>query len=312
MRAARADTAGSAVAAPSDPVTAGAPKITAVPAHLPKDDHVTPHSDHGPGGPAHGFGIDIGGTGIKGALVDLRDGSLISDRFRLDTPKPSTPAAVATTVAAVAGQVHYQGPVGVTFPGVVMHGTVETAANVDTSWVGTSLIDTLAPVLPGPVTGLNDADAAGLAEVRYGAGEDRPGLVIMVTLGTGIGTALIHDGVLVPNAELGHMEVDGHDAESRASVAARERRGLTWEQWARKVQKYLRQLEKLLWPELFILGGGVSKRPDKWFDLIDTRTPRVIAKLANNAGIVGAALAAAEAESRPTARTARATSSRVQ
>lgn len=246
--------------------------------------------------PEHqGLGVDIGGTGIKGALVDLRDGSLASERFRLDTPHPSTPAAVATTVAAVVAQMPHIGPVGVTFPGVVMRGTVLTAANVDSSWVGTSLVDTLTPVLPGPVTGLNDADAAGLAEVRYGAGEDSDGLVIMVTLGTGIGTALIYDGTLVPNAELGHMEVDGHDAESRASVSARERRGMTWEQWARKVQKYLRRLEKLLWPELFIIGGGVSRRPEKWFDEIDTRTPKVIAKLANNAGIVGAALAAAEA-----------------
>lgn len=273
---------------------------------------MTRNHDEAPEDPTHlGLGIDIGGTGIKGALVDLRDGTLASERFRLDTPNPSTGKAVARTVGEVAGNVRYQGPVGVTFPGVVMHGTVQTAANVDASWVGTSLIDTLSPVLPGPVTGLNDADAAGLAEVRYGAGEDRAGLVIMVTLGTGIGTALIHDGVLVPNAELGHMEVDGHDAESRASVAARERRGMTWEQWARKVQKYLRRLEDLLWPELFILGGGISKKPDRWFDLIESRTPRVVAKLANNAGIVGAALAASEAQTRPTGRAVRATSSRI-
>lgn len=257
--------------------------------------------------PSHqGLGVDIGGTGIKGALVDLRDGSLISERFRLDTPHPSTPQAVADTVGKVVAKMPHTGPIGVTFPGVVMRGTVLTAANVDSSWVDTSLVDTLAPVLPGPVTGLNDADAAGLAEVRFGAGEDRPGLVIMITLGTGIGTALIHDGVLVPNAELGHMEVDGHDAESRASVSARERRDMSWEHWARKVQKYLRRLEKLLWPELFIIGGGVSKKPDKWFPLIDTRTPKVIARLANNAGIVGAALAAAEASGHP--RVARQTS----
>ena len=245
--------------------------------------------------PRLGLGIDIGGTGIKGALVDLGDGSLASDRVRIDTPQPATPAAVAETVGDVARQLRHTGRVGVTFPGVVMHGTVQTAANVDASWVGTSLTDTLAPVLPGPVTALNDADAAGLAEVRYGAGEGRSGLVIMVTLGTGIGTALIHDGILVPNAELGHLEIDGHDAEKRASVSARERRDMTWHQWARKVQRYLRHLEQLLWPELFILGGGVSKQPDKWFDDIQTRTPRVIARLANNAGIVGAALAAAEA-----------------
>lgn len=240
------------------------------------------------------IGIDIGGTGIKGAVVDLRDGHLLSERVRFDTPNPSTPAAVAGIVGQVAGRLDGSGPVGVTFPGVVIRGTVHTAANVDESWVGTSLVDTLAPVLPGPVTALNDADAAGLAEVRYGAGEDRDGLVIMVTLGTGIGTALIYDGMLVPNAELGHIEVGGHDAESRASVSARERRDMTWEQWAHKVQRYLRRLEDVLWPDLFVIGGGVSRKPDKWFDLIRTRTPKVIATLANNAGIVGAALAAAE------------------
>lgn len=242
------------------------------------------------------LGIDIGGTGIKCALVNVPDGSLASDRFRLDTPHPSTPEAVAKTVAEVVRNVDFTGPVGVTFPGVVMHGTVQTSANMDSSWTGTSLSGTLAPVLPGPVTTLNDADAAGLAEVRYGAGEGRPGLILMVTLGTGIGTALIYDGVLVPNSELGHIEVGGHDAESRASVSARERRNMTWEQWAGKVQKYLRHLENVLWPDLFIIGGGVSKRPEKWFDLIETRTPKVIATLVNNAGIVGAALAAATAD----------------
>jgi polyphosphate glucokinase len=245
--------------------------------------------------PSHAIGIDIGGTGIKAALVDLENGSLISDRFRLDTPHHSTPPAVAETVGAVVSQIGDAGanmPVGVTFPGVVMHGTVKTSANMHPSWVDTSLVDTLAPVLPSVPYTLNDADAAGLAEVRYGAGEGRDGLIIMVTLGTGIGTALIYDGVLVPNAELGHIEVDGHDAESRASASARERRNMSWEKWAGKVQKYLRKLEDVLWPDLFIIGGGVSKRPEQWFDLIDTRTPKVIATLVNNAGIVGAALAA--------------------
>lgn len=240
------------------------------------------------------IGVDIGGTGIKAALVDIASGSLLSDRFRQDTPHPSTPQAVAQTVAAVVGSIEGQAPVGVTFPGVVMHGTVKTSVNMDSSWAGTSIADTLAPVVPCLTTTLNDADAAGLAEVRYGAGEGRSGLIIMVTLGTGIGTALIYDGVLVPNAELGHIEVGGHDAESRASASARERRDMTWEKWAGKVQKYLRSLENVLWPDLFIIGGGVSKRPERWFDLIETRTPKVIATLENNAGIVGAALAAAQ------------------
>ena len=188
------------------------------------------------------------------------------------------------------------GPIGTTFPGVITQGVVRTTANMDSSWTDVSLFDTLTPTLPGLVATINDADAAGLAEVRYGAGEDRDGLICMVTLGTGIGTALIYDGVLIPNAELGHLELDGHDAESRASAAARERRDMTWEKWAGKVQRYLRHLETVLWPDLFIIGGGVSKRPEKWFDLIETRTPKVIATLVNNAGIVGAALAAATAQ----------------
>lgn len=241
------------------------------------------------------LGIDIGGTGIKGAVVDLDDGSLISERFRLDTPQPSTPDAVVDTAAKVADHFDYTGPIGVTFPGVVLGGVVHSAANVDRSWKGASLLELISSKVAGPVCVLNDADAAGLAEVRYGAGQGHRGVVILVTLGTGLGTALIHDGRLVPNAELGHIEVDGHDAESRASVSARERRGMSWDEWSGKVQTYLQTLENLLWPELFILGGGVSKKPDKWFPQIKIRTEIVIATLANNAGIVGAALSAAEA-----------------
>lgn len=244
--------------------------------------------------PQRAFGIDIGGTGIKGGVVDLRSGELVGERYRLDTPQPSTPEAVAETCGSVAHQFDYRGPVGLTFPGVVQHGTVLTAANVDHAWIGTSLVDTATPHLPGPVTVLNDADAAGLAEVRYGAGRGHRGLVVMVTLGTGIGTALIHDGQLIPNAELGHIEIDGHDAEHRAAASARDRKGLSWEEWAERVDVYLRTLEKLLWPELFILGGGVSKKADKWMPHLHTRTELVVAQMLNNAGIVGAALAAVE------------------
>ena len=242
------------------------------------------------------FGIDIGGTGIKGGVVDLRGGVLIGQRFRLDTPQPSTPEAVATTAGKVAANFDYQGPFGVAFPGVVLGGVVKTAANVDKGWVDTSLKGAMEPELPGPVTVLNDADAAGLAEARYGAGRGRRGLVIVVTFGTGIGIALINDGKLVPNAELGHLELDGHDAESKAAASARERDGLSWEQWAKRASKYLRTLENLLWPELFILGGGISKKPEKWVPLLKSRTPVVVAQLINNAGIVGAALAASEAD----------------
>lgn len=240
------------------------------------------------------FGIDIGGSGIKGGIVDLGSGELIGERYRLDTPQPSTPAAVAETCGTVADQFDYRGPVGLTFPGVVQHGTVLTAANVDVSWIGTSLVDTATPHLPGPVTVLNDADAAGLAEVRYGAGRGHRGLVVMVTLGTGIGTALIHDGQLIPNAELGHIEIDGHDAEHRAAASARDRKGLSWQEWAERVDEYLRTLEKLLWPELFVVGGGVSKKADKWLPHLHTKTELVVAEMLNNAGIVGAALASVE------------------
>ncbi|WP_029137348.1 polyphosphate--glucose phosphotransferase [Nakamurella lactea] len=244
--------------------------------------------------PTKAFGIDVGGTGIKGGIVDLSTGELIGERYRLDTPQPSTPESVAKTCGAVAENFDYAGPVGLTFPGVIQKGTVMTAANVDHSWIGTSLVTTADPHLPGPVTVLNDADAAGLAEVRYGAGAGQSGLVMMVTLGTGIGTALIHDGVLIPNAELGHIEIDGHDAERRAAASVKERKDLSWEDWAKRVTKYLQTIENLLWPQLIILGGGVSKKPDKWVPLLETRTRLVVAEMRNNAGIVGAALAAVE------------------
>jgi polyphosphate glucokinase len=169
-----------------------------------------------------------------------------------------------------------------------------TAANLHHSWIGTSLADVLGPHLPGPAAFVNDADAAGLAEVRYGAGRDRSGLVVVVAFGTGIGTALIDDGRLVRNSELGHIEIDGHDAETKASIAAMERADLSWAEWAHRASTYLKHLEKLLWPELFIIGGGLTKHSEKWLDLLECRTPRVVAALGNNAGIVGAALTAAE------------------
>lgn len=242
------------------------------------------------------FGIDIGGTGIKGGVVDLRGGVLIGERFRLDTPQPATPQSVAETAGKVAANFDYNGPFGVAFPGVVLDGVVKTAANVDKSWIDTSLQKAMEPQLPGPVTVLNDADAAGLAEARYGAGRGISGLVVMVTFGTGIGIALINDGRLVPNAELGHLELDGHDAETKAAASARERDDLSWEQWAKRASKYLHHLENLLWPKLIILGGGISKKPDKWVPHLKTRTPLAVAQLINNAGIVGAALRAAEAD----------------
>ena len=242
------------------------------------------------------FGIDIGGTGIKGGVVDLATGELQGERKRIDTPQPATPDAIGDTARQVAAGFDYQGVYGVDFPGVVENGVVKTAANVDKSWVDTDLVKLMDGRLAGPVTALNDADAAALAEVRYGAGRGHDGLVIMVTFGTGIGIGMIHKGVLIPNSELGHLELDGHDAESRAAASARERDDLSWEQWAKRANRYLQTLENLLWPELFVLGGGISKKPDKWVPHLKTRTKTVVASLINNAGIVGAALAAHEAQ----------------
>lgn len=240
------------------------------------------------------LGVDVGGTGIKGAVVDLDTGELVTERFRIETPQPATPEAVGATIAEVARSFDYTGPVGVDFPGVVLEGVVQTAANVDETWIGTSLPETVGHLLPGPSVFLNDADAAGLGEVRYGAGRGQHGTIIMVTFGTGIGTALIHEGHLVPNAELGHIEIGGEDAELRAAAIAREREDLSWDDWADRASRYLRTLEALLWPRLFILGGGISKKPHKWVPRLETRTPLVTAELLNNAGIVGAALAASE------------------
>jgi polyphosphate glucokinase len=245
-----------------------------------------------PSGPV--LGIDIGGTGIKGAIVDLGSGELRSERFRLDTPTDSTPDAVADTVAAVADSFGHQGLSGITFPGVIHDGVAMTAANLDKVWIGTSLTETIGARLAGPSVFVNDADAAGLAEVAYGAGQGHRGLVIMVTFGTGIGTALIHDGRLIPNSELGHIEIGGVEAETTSAVSAMKREGLSWEEWAARASIYLQRLEILVWPELIILGGGISKKAERWLHLIENRTPLVVAKHINNAGIVGAALAAHE------------------
>jgi polyphosphate glucokinase len=242
------------------------------------------------------LGIDIGGSGIKGGIVDLEVGELVGERERLETPKPATPADVAATVGKVAGSLDVTGPCGVAFPGVVMDGVAYTGVNLAKGWPGTSLRDVVGPHLPGPAVYLNDADAAGLAEAFYGAGRGRRGLVVVVTFGTGIGIALVHDGHLVPNAELGHIEIDGHDAESKAADSARKRENLSWEQWAARASRYLNVLENLIWPELFVLGGGVSKKAEQWVPLLKTRTPLELAQLRNSAGIIGAALAGYEAE----------------
>ncbi|MGK5112641.1 MULTISPECIES: polyphosphate--glucose phosphotransferase [unclassified Geodermatophilus] len=241
-----------------------------------------------------GFGVDIGGSGIKGCLVDLDKGELQGERLRIETPQPSLPEPVYDVVARIVDHFDWQGRIGVTFPGVLKRGVAHTAANVDKSWLGTDLAAGLAERVPDGVQTLNDADAAGLAEMRYGAGRDRNGVVLMLTFGTGIGSALFTDGVLVPNTEFGHIQVDGEDGERRASAAARDREELSYPAWARRVDRYLDVLEASVWPDLIIVGGGVSKKAHKWVPLLSTRTPVVPAELLNDAGIVGAALAAEE------------------
>lgn len=241
-----------------------------------------------------GFGVDIGGSGIKGCTVDLRSGSLAEERIRVPTPQPATPQAVAEVVAEITHEFGWNGPMGVTLPCVIKQGVALTAANIDPSWKGVDAASLFSEYCGVPVVVLNDADAAGLAEMRFGAGRDQDGAVLLLTFGTGIGSALFLDGELVPNTELGHLQVDGADAEHRAAAAARDAEGLSWGEWAARVSRYLQVLEDLCWPDLYIVGGGVSRKADKWLSTLECRTPVVAAALRNDAGIVGAAAAAAE------------------
>jgi len=247
------------------------------------------------------FGIDFGGSGIKGAPVDLVVGEFAAERVRIETPRKATPQHVVKVVADLVEQAKLpeDGAVGITVPGVVKNGVVHTAANIDPSWVGTDAQSLFADRLERPVTVVNDADAAGLAESRYGAAKGVQGLVIVTTLGTGIGSALIHQGSLVPNSELGHLEVDGHDAESRAANSVRERKDLSWKAWAKALTRYYRAVEAVLSPDLFVIGGGVSKHAERFVPLIEVDTPIVPATLRNSAGIIGAALHAHEHGRRP-------------
>ncbi len=239
------------------------------------------------------LGIDIGGSGIKGAPVDLASGELVADRVRMDTPSKSTPENVAEVVAQIVDKfadVIGDGPIGVTIPAVVTHGVTRSAANIDKSWIDHPAEKTFEKALGRDILLVNDADAAGVAEVQYGAAKGHPGLVLLTTLGTGIGTALIHRGVLVPNTEFGHLEIDGHDAESRASAKYKEDHDLSYKEWAKKrLQRYYEVVEFLLWPDLIVVGGGVSRKADKFLPHLKLTTEIVPAKLQNQAGIVGAA-----------------------
>jgi len=229
---------------------------------------------------------------MKAAIVDLDTGRLVTDRFRIDTPKPATPAAMAEVVVELVRHHGWHGSVGCAFPAVVRDGVVGSAANIDRSWLRVDADEVFSDALGVGVHMINDADAAGLAEVAYGVAAGRRGVVMMLTFGTGIGSGLFVDGVLVPNTELGHLELDGHDAEQRAAASARKRHGWSWSEWSTHVERYLRHVEALFSPDLFVVGGGVSKQPGKWLDRISIDTEIVVASMANNAGIVGAALVA--------------------
>lgn len=227
---------------------------------------------------------------MKAAIVDLATGELASERFRIDTPKPANPEAMAEVVCELIEHHGWSGPLGVAFPAVVRNGVVRSAANIDKSWLNVDADELFTNVSGLDVHMLNDADAAGIAEMQFGIGRGRPGVVMMLTFGTGIGSGLFVDGVLVPNTELGHLELDGHEAEKRAAASARDRDDLSWKEWAERVETYLEHLEVLFSPDLFIVGGGASKKPDKWLPHIDIATEVVPAEMANNSGIVGAAL----------------------
>jgi polyphosphate glucokinase len=241
------------------------------------------------------IGVDIGGTGIKGAPVDLDQGKLVTDRVRIPTPEGAPPQPVAEVVAQVVRDFDVDGPIGCTFPAVVTDGVARTAANVDPTWIGMDVHALLQLECDREFVVINDADAAGLAEMRFGAGRGHTGVVVMLTLGTGIGSAVFLDGQLVPNTEFGHLEIRGKAAETRASDKAREERDLGWHRWANRLNEVLARIEALLWPDLFIIGGGVSKKSEHFIHLLSARADVLPAALLNDAGIVGAALAAAEA-----------------
>jgi polyphosphate glucokinase len=248
------------------------------------------------------LGIDVGGSGIKGAPVDLNAGEMMTERLRIETPAKSTPK----NVAAVVGEIFDNfkdtigdGPIGVTVPAVVTHGKTRTAANIDKSWIDCEAEKLFEDELGRDILLVNDADAAGIAEVQFGAAKGHPGLVILTTLGTGIGTAVVYRGVLVPNSELGHLEVDGKDAETRAASSIKDKEGLSFGEWAKRLQRYYETLEALLWPDLIVVGGGVSKNADKFIPKLKLKTEMVPAQLRNSAGIVGAAWLAADRRINP-------------
>ena len=239
------------------------------------------------------LGIDFGGSGIKGAPVDTKSGKLVEDRFRIPTPSPSTPEKVAEVIDKIVKHFKWKGAIGLAFPAVVLNGVVKTASNIDNSWIGTDASKLISDKTGLPTFVVNDADAAGMAEMKFGAGKGKRGSIVLITVGTGIGTVFFTRGNLIPNTELGHIYLNsGMEAEDFTSDAVRKREGLSWEDWARRFDIYLHEIEKLLWPELIIIGGGVSKKKKLFIDHITIDTKIVMAKSKNEAGIIGAALSA--------------------
>jgi polyphosphate glucokinase len=241
----------------------------------------------------HILGIDIGGSGVKAGVVDVDKGCLVGERLRIPTPVPATPEAVQAAVASLVREFSWKDAVGCGFPAVIREGRAMTAANIDPAWIGTDVAGLFADATGCPFHVLNDADAAGIAEMRFGAGRGRLGVVLLVTVGTGLGSALFSDAVLVPNTEFGHILVRGKVAERYASAAVREREHLSWSKWGKRFNRYLQRMEELVWPDLFIIGGGVSKKHERFFPQIDVQAEIVPAQLRNEAGIIGAALSAA-------------------
>jgi len=251
------------------------------------------------------LGVDIGGSGIKGAPVDTKTGKLLAERHRIPTPQPVTPKAVAKTLNKLVQHFEWSGPIGCGFPAVVQKGVVRTAANIDESWVGVNAAALFSEVTGCPTSVINDADAAGLAEMQFGAGRGKSGVIILITVGTGLGTAAFFDGMLLPNTEFGHVPMNKKIAEHYASDAVRKRKNLSWKKWARRFDEYLQLLDRLLTPDLFIIGGGASKKHDKFLRYFTVETEVVPAQLRNEAGIIGAALAARTPA--PTAKKSRST-----
>ncbi len=236
------------------------------------------------------LGIDIGGSGVKGAIVDTKKGILLTERYRIPTPQPATPEAVAEVVGKIAKHFKWEGPIGAGFPGVIQQGIARTAANLDKSWIDKDLNKLFSNATGCNVHVVNDADAAGMAEVKFGAGNGKKGTLLLVTVGTGLGTVIFSNGKLVPNLEMGHILLHGADAELYATDAARKKDKLDWDTWAKRFNEYLLRMEELVWPDRIIIGGGASKKGDKFFHHLTTKAKVVPAKLMNEAGIVGAAM----------------------